>query len=120
MSMRYPNVGGAAVSEYYAVVQPGNITATSVTPPVAVTGLTNGVEYTTKVWANNAYGPSPYSPQSSGFIPQLFTYVEDVFSTYLYTGNGSTQTITNGIDLDGEGGMVWIKKQKPCRSKHSG
>jgi len=35
-------------------------------------------------------------------------YVEDVFSTYLYTGNGSTQTITNGIDLDGEGGMVWI------------
>jgi hypothetical protein len=36
-------------------------------------------------------------------------YVEDVFSTYLYTGNGSTQTITNDIDLDGEGGLVWIK-----------
>ena len=35
--------------------------------------------------------------------------VEDVFSTYLYTGNGSTQTITNGIDLDGEGGLVWFK-----------
>ena len=35
--------------------------------------------------------------------------VEDVFSTYLYEGNGSTQTITNGIDLDGEGGLVWIK-----------
>jgi hypothetical protein len=35
--------------------------------------------------------------------------VEEVFSTYLYTGNSSTQTITNGIDLDGEGGMVWIK-----------
>ena len=38
-------------------------------------------------------------------------YVEDVFSTYLYTGNGSTQTITNGIDLDGEGGLVWIKSR---------
>ena len=25
--------------------------------------------------------------------------VEDVFSTYLYEGNSSTQTITNGIDL---------------------
>ena len=37
------------------------------------------------------------------------TYIEDVFSTYLYTGNGSTQTITNGIDLAGEGGMVWGK-----------
>ncbi|MFZ9066250.1 MAG: DUF7483 domain-containing protein [bacterium] len=36
-------------------------------------------------------------------------YVEDVFSTYLYTGNGSTQTITNGVDLAGEGGLVWIK-----------
>ncbi len=36
-------------------------------------------------------------------------YIEDVFSTYLYTGNGSTQTITNGIDLSGEGGLVWFK-----------
>ena len=38
-------------------------------------------------------------------------YIEDVFSTYLYTGNGSTQTITNGIDLDGEGGLVWFKNR---------
>jgi hypothetical protein len=36
-------------------------------------------------------------------------YVEDVFSTYLYTGTGSTLSINNGIDLSGEGGMVWIK-----------
>jgi len=36
-------------------------------------------------------------------------YVEDVFSTFLYTGNGSTQTITNGIDLSGKGGLVWLK-----------
>jgi len=36
-------------------------------------------------------------------------YVEDVFSTYLYAGNGADQTITNGIDLDGEGGLVWCK-----------
>jgi hypothetical protein len=35
------------------------------------------------------------------------TYIEDVFSTWLYTGNGSTQTITNGIDLAGKGGLVW-------------
>ena len=38
-------------------------------------------------------------------------YIEDVFSTYLYTGNSSTQTITNGIDLAGEGGLVWTKKR---------
>ena len=39
-------------------------------------------------------------------------YVEDVFSTYLYSGNSSTQTITNGIDLSTKGGLVWTK----CRS----
>lgn len=44
-------------------------------------------------------------------VSQEPVYVEDVFSTYLYTGNGSTQTITNGIDLDGEGGLVWIKSR---------
>jgi hypothetical protein len=35
--------------------------------------------------------------------------IEDVFSTYLYEGNDGTQTIANGIDLAGEGGLVWIK-----------
>jgi hypothetical protein len=38
-------------------------------------------------------------------------YVEDVFSTWLYTGNGSTQTITNGIDLAGKGGLVFTKSR---------
>jgi hypothetical protein len=37
--------------------------------------------------------------------------VQEVFSVDLYTGNSSTQTITNGIDLDGEGGLVWIKNR---------
>jgi hypothetical protein len=37
------------------------------------------------------------------------TYIEDVFSTYLYTGTGAAQTITNGIDLSGKGGLVWCK-----------
>jgi hypothetical protein len=38
-------------------------------------------------------------------------YVEDVFSTYLYTGTGAAQTITNGIGLAGKGGMVWLKER---------
>jgi hypothetical protein len=37
--------------------------------------------------------------------------VSDLFSTNLYTGNGSTQSVTNGVDLSGEGGMVWIKSR---------
>ena len=44
-----------------------------------------------------------------GVTPSGATYIEDVFSTYLYTGNNSSQTITNGIDLAGKGGLVWIK-----------
>lgn len=45
-------------------------------------------------------------------------YVDDVFSTYLYegTGDGSAQTITNGIDLSGEGGLVWSKKRSASAS----
>jgi hypothetical protein len=38
-------------------------------------------------------------------------YIEDVFSTNLYTGTGATQTINNGIDLSGKGGLVWIKSR---------
>jgi len=36
-------------------------------------------------------------------------YVDDVFSAYTYTGNGSTQTINNGVDLAGKGGLVWTR-----------
>lgn len=43
-------------------------------------------------------------------------YVEDVFSTYLYTGNSSTQTINNGIDLAGKGGLVWTKTRNYANS----
>jgi hypothetical protein len=49
-----------------------------------------------------------------GGSAQLF--VEDVFSTYLYTGTGSAQTITNGINLSGEGGLVWVKRRDGTQS----
>jgi hypothetical protein len=38
-------------------------------------------------------------------------YVENVFSTTIYTGAGTSQTVTNNIDLASEGGMVWIKNR---------
>ena len=37
--------------------------------------------------------------------------VEDVFSSYLYYGNNTANTITNGLDLATEGGLVWTKRQ---------
>ena len=45
-------------------------------------------------------------------------YVDDVFQTFLYTGNSSTQTITNGIDLAGKGGLVWVKQRGPAGNNH--
>jgi len=43
-----------------------------------------------------------------GGVP-VVNYIEDVFSTYLFTGNGTSQTITNGIDLSTKGGLAWFK-----------
>ena len=46
-------------------------------------------------------------------------YVEDVFSTYVYTGTGSALSINNGIDLDGEGGLVWMKNRVTAGRSHA-
>jgi len=48
-------------------------------------------------------------------LQPTFKYIEDVFSTYLYTGTGASQTVTNGIDLSTKGGLVWTK----CRSNET-
>jgi hypothetical protein len=34
---------------------------------------------------------------------------QDVFATSLYTGTGAAQTITNGLNLAGQGGLTWTK-----------
>ena len=56
------------------------------------------------------------NPAASGTVSQATLLLDQqgagpigLFSTTLYTGNGSTQTITNDIDLAGEGGLVWLK-----------
>jgi len=50
-------------------------------------------------------------------------YIEDLFSTYLYDGTGgdgnATQDIENGIDLDGEGGLVWIQERDDSTNSFS-
>tara|TARA_R110000868_G_scaffold169742_3_gene404813 strand:+ start:1521 stop:3563 length:2043 start_codon:yes stop_codon:yes gene_type:complete len=55
-------------------------------------------------WQKQGLWPTPGNVDPSAFI-------ENLFSTYLYTGNGSTQTITNGINLSGNGGLTWIKSR---------
>jgi hypothetical protein len=44
------------------------------------------------------------------------TYVDDVFSIFTYEGTSATRSINNGIDLDGEGGLVWIKARDQVKS----
>jgi len=45
-------------------------------------------------------------------------YIEDVFSTWLYTGTGAALTITNNIDLSTKSGMVWIKSRNGSAKNH--
>ena len=45
--------------------------------------------------------------------------VEDVFSTFIYDGTSAAQTITNGIDLAGEGGLVWTKNRDTAGYYHN-
>jgi hypothetical protein len=54
-------------------------------------------------------GAASYDAFGGGAVVR--NYIEDVFSTYLYTGTGSTQTITNDIDLSTKGGLTWIKSR---------
>ncbi len=44
-----------------------------------------------------------------GGVAAVPNYIEDVFSTYLYTGTGASRSIVNGIDLSTKGGLVWTK-----------
>ena len=47
-------------------------------------------------------------------------FVENIFSVDTYTGNGSDDhSIVNGIDLSGEGGLVWIKDRGNNNTNHS-
>lgn len=45
-------------------------------------------------------------------------YIEDVFSTYLYTGTGATRTITNNVDLSTKSGLVWIKSRSAATNNN--
>ena len=64
------NVGGGAITGYTVVSSPGGLTGTGASSPITVSGLTNDTAYTFKVFANNAYGPSPLSASSNSTTPQ--------------------------------------------------
>jgi uncharacterized protein (TIGR02145 family) len=67
------NNGGSAITGYTVTSSPGGITATGVTSPINVTGLTNGTAYTFTVVATNAIGNSSPSTASSAVTPSAAT-----------------------------------------------
>ena len=53
------------------------------------------------------------------YVPEPPPYVDDVFQTQIYDGNNSTKQITNGIDLSGKGGLVWLKQTELPAEYHA-
>lgn len=53
---------------------------------------------------------------AAGAAGEESVYVEDVFTTHLVTGTGTAPSVNNGIDLSGEGGIVWLKKRSAAGS----
>lgn len=54
--------------------------------------------------------------QGAAGAAESATYVDDVFSTTLYTATGSSLSLTTGQDLNAEGGMVWLKSRSASRN----
>ena len=46
------------------------------------------------------------------------TYVDEVFNTKTYRGNATERSITTGIDLAGEGGLLWFKNRDQSNQSH--
>jgi hypothetical protein len=105
------SLNGETITSYTVTSSPGGVTATGASSPITVSGLTDGTSYTFTVVANTASGASLSSSSSSSITIVAITYSDEMFSTYLITTNGSNQTINNGIDLAGKGGMVWFKSR---------
>lgn len=64
------DVGGGAITGYSVVSTPSGIIGTGASSPITVSGLSNGTAYTFKVFATNAYGPSPLSAASNSVTPE--------------------------------------------------
>ena len=108
-----PTYTGSGITGYTVTSNPGGITGTGASSPVTVSGLTAGTAYTFTVTATTAAGQGPASAASNSVTPTAPNYIEDVFSTYLYTPATSNTAINipNGIDLSTKGGMVWFKNR---------
>jgi hypothetical protein len=83
------DVGGGAITGYSVVSTPSGIIGTGASSPITVSGLSNGTAYTFKVFATNAYGPSPLSAASNSVTPAVLV-IGDAYGGGFYAGQFST------------------------------
>ncbi|HEV7307776.1 beta strand repeat-containing protein, partial [Ensifer sp.] len=84
--------GGSAITGYTVTSSPGGFTATAVSSPISVSGLTNGTSYTFTVTATNSVGAGPASGASNAVTPQgsqAITFTNPGAQTF-----GTTPTLT--------------------------
>ncbi|MBO2651765.1 Ig-like domain-containing protein [Shewanella algae] len=64
------STGGAAISSYTVTSSPGGLTASGAGSPLAVSGLSNGTDYSFTVSASNTAGTGPASSPSNTVTPK--------------------------------------------------
>jgi uncharacterized protein (TIGR02145 family) len=87
------NNGGSSITGYTVTSTPGGITATGITSPINVKGLTNGTAYTFTIIATNASGNSIPSFASTAVTPLFLGCTTSI----IFDGDGNPyNTITIG------------------------
>jgi hypothetical protein len=100
------DVGGSAVTNYFAVQTTGGTVFSSATSPISITGLTASTSYTFQVWALNTYGIGPVlqtntiTTSAAGTQKAIFGYGYNAGAlsmTNLVSSTGVVSTDTTGV-----------------------
>jgi uncharacterized protein (TIGR02145 family) len=104
------NTGVSPITSYTVMVSPGSITATGISSPINVTGLTVGTPYTFTVMATNAVGNSAPSAASTAVTP----------ATPFVCGNPIVDINNNSYNTVLIGTQCWTQENLRVRKYNDG